>query len=338
MVTGGCGYVGSHTVVDLLEKGNQVISVDNLSNAYPSVVKRIEKITNQLFINYNIDLLNYSDLSEVFKAHNDISGIIHFAAFKNVGESEKEPLKYYKNNLNSLINLLNAMSEFEVNHLIFSSSCTVYGNAEQLPVTEEAPLKKAESVYGHTKQIGEDIIINYLKTTKNKKAVLLRYFNPAGAHETNLIGEDSLDKTTYLVPVIMETAIGSREKITVFGTDYNTRDGSCVRDFIHIMDLAEAHTKALQFLSESDDMLKYEAFNLGIGKGVTVLEAVNAFQEVSGIKLNYELGPRRQGDVEAIYSNFDKAAKMLNWQPSRSIEDIMRTAWNWEKVRKTLRE
>lgn len=333
LVTGGCGYIGSHTVVDLLDQGFEVISIDNLSNSDEKVLDGIEAITGKRVRNYAVDLCDLAATREVFEANPDIAGIIHFAALKLVGESVFEPLKYYHNNLEGLTNLLKCAEEFKVSNFIFSSSCSVYGNTDVLPVTEDTPFGEAESPYARTKQIGEQILTDYAKVNDWFKCVRLRYFNPAGAHESALIGEAPTNPATNLVPVITETAIGKREKMSIFGVDYDTRDGSCIRDYIHVMDLADAHTRCLQYLLENRNETNCDVFNVGIGEGVTVLEAVNAFEKVTGQKLNYELGPRRPGDVVAIYANKSKAERLLGWQPKRNIEDIMKTAWAWEVAR-----
>lgn len=333
LVTGGCGYIGSHTLVDLMDNGFDVVSIDNLSNSDASVLDGIHQITGKKVKNYPVDLTDKTELLKVFEEEKAIVGVIHFAAFKAVGESVQEPLKYYANNLGGLINLLEVMNQFEIQPLIFSSSCSVYGNAEELPVTENTPWQPAESPYGRTKQMGEEIISDTLKAHPNLKAIYLRYFNPAGAHESALIGESPINEANNLVPVITETAIGKRSSMTVFGTDYPTRDGSCIRDYIHIMDLANAHTKALQYLLNPDHHARELIFNLGIGEGVTVLEAIHAFEKISGEKLNYVLGERRPGDVVAIYANNKQAASVLGWQPLRNIDEIMASAWKWEKAR-----
>lgn len=331
LVTGGCGYIGSHTMVDLINNGFEVISVDNLSNATEDALKGIQKITGVSVQNYRTDLVDLQATRQIFRDHPDITGIIHFAALKLVGESVEQPLKYFNNNLNSLLSILLCMEEFRVSNLIFSSSCSVYGNASELPVTEDTPLQEAESPYARTKQMGEQIIRDYLVSRPDQQSVLLRYFNPAGAHDSILIGESPAVAPSNLVPVITETAIGKREKVVIFGDDYDTRDGSCIRDYIHIMDLANAHTKALQYLLENRNTDHCEIFNLGIGQGVSVLEAVNAFLNITGQPLHYEIGPRRAGDVMAIYADNTKASALLHWQPTRDINDIMRTAWEWEK-------
>ncbi len=334
LVTGGCGYIGSHTIVDLIDNGFEVVSIDNLVNSKEEVLEGIYQITGRRVRNYVVDLCDRDATQQVFAAHPDMAGVIHFAALKSVGESVEQPLRYYHNNINSLINVLECMEEFEVPHFIFSSSCSVYGNTSALPVVEDTPLQQAESPYAHTKQIGEDIIRAFSNISPNMRFILLRYFNPAGAHPSALIGEDPSNPASNLVPVITETAAGKRSEMTVFGDDYPTRDGSCIRDYIHIMDLANAHTKALQYLLADKQQMGCDVFNLGIGEGASVLEAIHAFERVTGQPLNYRIGPRRPGDVVAVYANNDKAAKLLGWQPRFGIEEIMRTAWEWEKVKR----
>ncbi|MCO6494001.1 MAG: UDP-glucose 4-epimerase GalE [Phaeodactylibacter sp.] len=333
LVTGGCGYIGSHTIVDLIDNGFEVVSVDNLSNSSESVLNGIEAITGKRVKNYNIDLCWEEATHQLFEDHPDIEGVIHFAALKLVGESVQQPIRYFRNNLNSLLNLLDCMARHGTPHLIFSSSCSVYGNTTDLPVMEDTPLQEAESPYARTKQMGEQIIRDFARVHPAHKNILLRYFNPAGAHESALIGEAPTNPASNLVPVITETAIGKRREMTVFGDDYDTRDGSCIRDYIHVMDLANAHTKALQYLRKGENTDNLEVFNLGIGEGVTVLEAINAFMMVTAQPLAYRLGERRPGDVVAIYANNDRAARRLGWEPRRDIRDIMRTAWEWEKRR-----
>lgn len=333
LVTGGCGYIGSHTIIDLIDNGFDIVSIDDLSNAHVSSIEHIKKITGRTVPNYTVDLTNLEATRDVFQKEGPFAGIVHFAAYKLVGESVEKPLDYFRNNVLSLLNILECMREFATDNIIFSSSCSVYGNSRELPVTETTPRQEAESPYGRTKQMGEDILRDVSTLTGQPQTVLLRYFNPAGAHESGLHGEDPANKASNLVPVITETAIGKREKMTVFGTDYDTRDGSCVRDYIHVMDLAAAHTLALQYLLEKRNEAPCEVFNLGIGQGVTVLEAIHAFEQVTGQTLTYNLGPRRPGDVEAIFANYDRAADRLGWQPKRNIEDIMRSAWEWENQR-----
>ena len=333
LVTGGAGYIGSHAIVDLIDFGFTAISADNLSNSDEQALEGVQKITGKTVQNYPVDLYDLEATRQIFQDHPGISGIIHFAALKSVEESVFQPLRYFHNNLESLVNVLRCAEEFGVGNFIFSSSCSVYGNAKELPVTEATPFEEAESPYARTKQIGEKIIEDFCKVTPQVRAISLRYFNPAGAHESTLIGESPRNKASNLVPVITETAAGKRPEMTVFGDDYDTRDGSCVRDYIHVMDLANAHTRCLQYLLEGRNASNCEVFNVGIGEGVTVLEAVHAFEKVTGKKLNYRIGERRAGDVVAIYSTIEKARKQLGWKPRRNIEDIMRTAWAWEKVR-----
>ena len=333
LVTGGCGYIGSHTIVDLIENGYDVISVDNNSRSNPNMFSGIEKITGKKIKNYKVDLCNYDDTFAIFLENADITGVIHFAAYKSVEESVKDPLLYFENNINSLVNLLKCVQEFKTPNFVFSSSCTVYGNADKMPVTESTPLMPTESPYGMTKQMGEQIVNEFSKST-GLRSILLRYFNPAGAHPSTAIGEMPLGKPQNLVPAITQTAIGRIPKMFVHGTDYVTRDGSCIRDYIHVCDLANAHTLALKYLEEGKNNSLCEIFNLGSGNGVTVLEAIHAFEKISGVKLSYETGPRRAGDVEAIYANNDFANNILGWHPKYSLEDIMSTAWKWEQFLK----
>lgn len=333
LVTGGCGYIGSHTVVDLIENGFEVISIDNLSNAEASVMDGVAAITGKKVKNYVVDLVDLEATRAVFAAHPDLTGIVHFAALKSVGESVNHPIAYYQNNLMGLLNVLRCMEEYDVQNFIFSSSCSVYGNAEVLPVTESTPMGEAESPYARTKQMGEQMIQDVARKNQAFQYISLRYFNPAGAHESNHIGESPTANVTNLVPVITRTALSGKGEVIVFGDDYDTRDGSCIRDYIHIMDLANAHTKALEYLLAGKKSQNYDVFNLGIGEGATVLEVIHAFEKVTGQALNYRIGARRAGDVEAIYANHNKATDLLKWEPRRGIEDIMRTAWAWEKVR-----
>ena len=329
LVTGGCGYIGSHTIVDLIENGYDVISVDNNSRSNSNVLKGVEEITGRKVKNYKVDLCNFDDTFAIFQENEDIKGIIHFAAYKSVGESVDKPLMYFENNLNSLINLLKCVQEFHTPYFVFSSSCSVYGNPDIVPVTESTPVKPAESPYGYTKQMSEQIINEFAKSSGTKN-ILLRYFNPAGAHPSIIIGEVPFGKPQNLIPAITQTAIGKLQKMSVHGIDYPTRDGSCIRDYIHICDLAHAHTLSLKYLEEAKNSLNSEVFNLGSGDGVTVLEAIYAFEKVSGIKLNFETGPRRPGDVEAVYANNDLARNTLGWKPQFSLEQMMDSAWKWE--------
>jgi UDP-glucose 4-epimerase len=329
LVTGGTGYIGSHTVVDLVENGYEVISVDNNSRSNPAVLKGIEKITGQSVKNYKVDLCNFDDTFAIFQENPDIKGIIHFAAYKAVGESVEKPLMYFENNLVSLINLLKCVQEFNIPWFVFSSSCTVYGNPDETMVTEETPPKPAASPYGYTKQMGEQMLGEFQKAA-GVQTILLRYFNPVGAHPSALIGELPVGRPQNLVPAITQTAIGKLPTMMVYGDDYPTRDGSCVRDYIHVCDIAHAHTLSIKYLEEKRNSSGCEIFNLGTGNGVTVLEAIKAFEKISGVKLNYEIGPRRPGDIVAIYANNDKAKTRLGWSPDRPLEEMMDTAWKWE--------
>jgi len=330
LVTGGCGYIGSHTIVDLVENGYEVISVDNNSRSQANILGAVEKITGKAIKNYTVDLCDFDDTFAIFQENPNIEGIIHFAAYKSVGESVQFPLRYYSNNLDSLINILRCAIEFQVPHFVFSSSCTVYGNPDEIPVTEETAFKPAQSPYGSTKQMGEEIVKNTVMNSPDLKAILLRYFNPVGAHPSNMIGELPIGKPANLVPAITQTAIGKLPQMQVFGDDYPTRDGSCVRDYIHVSDIAHAHTLALNYLLEEKNKTNCDVFNLGTGNGYTVLEVIKAFEDVSGCKLNYSIAPRRPGDVIAIYANNDKARNELGWKPLLTLEDMMRTAWKWE--------
>lgn len=329
LVTGGCGYIGVHTLVDLIENGFEVISADNNSRSSDTILESVEKITGKKVKNYKVDLCIYDDTVAIFQENPDISGIIHFAAYKSVGESVKKPLLYFENNLNSLINILKCADEFGVDNFVFSSSCTVYGNPDNIPVTEESPMKAAESAYGATKQMGEQIVREAVNCN-NSKAILLRYFNPVGAHPSALLGELPLGKPENLVPAITQTAIGKLPMMQVFGTDYPTRDGSCLRDYIHVCDIAHAHTLAFNYLLQDKNEGNCEIFNLGTGNGYTVLELIQEFEKASGVKLNYRLGPRRPGDVIAIYANNDKARNVLGWVPKYNLHQMMATAWQWE--------
>ncbi len=329
LVTGGCGYIGIHTIVDLIQNGFDVISIDNNSRSSSSILANAEKITGHKIKNYPVDLCDLENTREIFKENGDITGIIHFAAYKSVGESVGKPLIYFENNIISLVNILKCAQEFNVPHFVFSSSCTVYGNPDAMIVTEETPQKPAESPYGATKQMGEVIVQDTVKSN-NMQAILLRYFNPVGAHPSILLGEIPIGRPANLIPAITQTAIGKLPAMQVFGNDYNTRDGSCVRDFIHVSDIAHAHTLALEYLINKKNKSRTEVFNLGSGDGYTVLEAIAAFEKVSGIKLNYTIGPRRSGDVIAIYANNNKAKTELCWTPEHNLESMMDTAWKWE--------
>ncbi|HEX6916067.1 MAG TPA: UDP-glucose 4-epimerase GalE [Chitinophagaceae bacterium] len=329
LVTGGCGYIGSHTIVDLIENGFEVISVDDNSRSTDYLLDGIQKITGKKIKNYHVDLKNCDDTLAIFQENPDINGVIHFAAYKAVGESVQEPLLYYENNIYSLVNLLKCVQEFRVPYFVFSSSCTVYGNPDEVPVTEDTPEKKAESPYGATKQMGERIVQDFAAQSKTA-CILLRYFNPVGAHPSIRIGELPLGRPANLVPAITQTAIGKLPQMQVFGDDYPTRDGSCVRDYIHVSDIAHAHTLSMRYLMDGKNKARCEVFNLGSGNGVTVLEAIRAFESVSGVKLNYVMGPRRPGDVVSVYANNDRAVQALGWNIRFNLEEMMDTAWRWE--------
>ena len=332
LVTGGLGYIGSHTVVELHNQGFEVIIVDDLSNTSLDVLERVNKITNSSINYVNLDLKNIEATKIFISENNDIDGVIHFAASKAVGESVENPLKYYTNNLFSLTNLLNELKDLnkEIN-FIFSSSATVYGNPEIVPITESEPIKKAESPYGNTKQIGEEIIKDLVYSNSNFKAISLRYFNPIGAHSSSMIGELPIGVPQNLVPFITQTAIGLRKELTVFGNDYPTSDGSCLRDYIHVMDLAKAHIKSLYKLINNEDKSYYDTFNIGTGKGTSVLELIKCFENVTKNKLNFKIGDRREGDVAECFADVSKANKILNWKSELSIKDSLLSSWNWEK-------
>jgi len=330
LVTGGTGYIGAHTVVELLQNGYDVVIVDNLSNSFPEVLQAIEKITGILPAFENIELCDAAQVNDFFNRYHDIEGVIHFAAFKAVGESEIFPIKYYHNNLFSLINLLRNMQEKNINNFVFSSSCTVYGQPEKLPVDESSPVLPATSVYGDTKQISEKIITEQVRTT-NLQSVLLRYFNPIGAHKSALIGELPIGVPNNLVPFLTQTAIGKREVLNVFGRDYDTPDGTCIRDYIYVGDLAKAHVQALGRLLSRQNKNTCEIFNLGTGNGNSVLEVIRSFERVSGVKLNYRFAPRRAGDIVKIWSDCTLANKVLGWKAEATLDEMMLSAWNWEK-------
>ncbi|MBN1109058.1 MAG: UDP-glucose 4-epimerase GalE [Bacteroidales bacterium] len=331
VVTGGTGYIGSHTAVELINEGFEVILIDNLHNSESIVAERIGEITG---INPHLevfDLCKRKKVRSFFRDNPGISAIIHFAAFKAVGESVNKPLEYYRNNLVSLINLLEAMKESGIPSMVFSSSCTVYGQPEKLPVTEDAPVQPAISPYGNTKQIGEEIIRDTIAATQGMKAIALRYFNPIGAHPSGLIGELPRGVPENLVPFITQTAIGLRDELKVFGDDYDTPDGSCIRDYLHVVDLAKAHVIAVKRLLSQSHKNNYEVFNLGTGTGVSVLEAIKSFEKVSGLKLKYTVTGRRAGDIEKIWADPSLANRELGWKTESSLDDAMKTAWEWEK-------
>lgn len=330
LVTGGTGYIGSHTVVELQNNGYEVIIVDNLSNSRAEVVDSIEKITGIRPAFEKVDCLDYAGMDAVFSKYPGIKGIIHFAASKAVGESVQKPLLYYRNNLVSLINLLELMPKHEVEGIIFSSSCTVYGQPDKLPVTEQAPIKKAESPYGNTKQINEEIIRDTVASGAPIQAILLRYFNPIGAHPTALIGELPNGVPQNLIPYLTQTAMGIREKLSVFGDDYNTPDGSCIRDYIYVVDLAKAHVIAMNRIMDKKQKEKVEVFNIGTGRGVSVLELIHAFESATGVKLNYQITGRRAGDIEQVWADPSFANNELGWKADTTIEETLRSAWNWQ--------
>lgn len=329
LVSGGAGYIGSNTIIALFEMGYMdILSADNFMNSNADNYKRLEEITGRPIKNVECDLADRDACLRLFDEH-QIDGVIHFAALKSVPESVDKPNLYYRNNLNSLNNLLEACKQHQINKFIFSSSCTVYGSPEELPVSELSPLAEAESPYGLTKQMGEMMIENFCKINPEFKAISLRYFNPAGAHESGKIGETITDRPSSLVPILAQQAAGIRDKVTVFGSDYLTPDGSCIRDYIHVSDIAEAHVLAYEFLSAMEG--NYEVFNLGSGNGNSTLEVVHAFEAENNLKLNYEIGPRRAGDVEKIFASNKKAKKLLGWQPKRNLKKIVSSAWKWQK-------
>lgn len=331
LVTGGLGFIGSHTVVALQERGFEVVIIDNLLNSSLDVLGGITKITKTSPQFENIDLRNKEEVKSFFDKYPNIEGVIHFAASKAVGESVENPLLYYENNLSTLIYLLQQLKEKQQSKFIFSSSCTVYGQADELPITESAPVKKAESPYGNTKQIGEEIIADTCKVVKTLKAISLRYFNPIGAHPTAHIGELPIGTPQNLVPYITQTAIGKRDQLSVWGSDYPTPDGTCIRDYIHVMDLARAHVVALERLMDEEQTENYEVFNLGTGTGNSVLEVVKTFEKVSGQKLPYKMADRREGDIVAAYADTQKANEVLKWKSEFCLEDALASAWKWQQ-------
>ncbi|MFD0794302.1 UDP-glucose 4-epimerase GalE [Mucilaginibacter litoreus] len=329
LVTGGLGFIGSHTVVELVNAGYDPVIIDDLSNSNIKILDQLAKIIGFKPAFHQLNLCDDKAVSEFAEANQDISGLIHFAAFKAVGESVKHPLKYYHNNFYSLINLLNAYNGKALN-FVFSSSCTVYGQPDKLPVTEDAPVKQAQSPYGNTKQIAEEILKDVVAAGSAYKIVSLRYFNPVGAHSTALIGELPIGIPQNLVPFITQTAIGKREKLTVFGDKYNTPDGSCIRDYIHVVDLAKAHVAAIKLMQE-EGFNGYDVFNIGTGNGSSVLEVIKAFEQTTGVKLNYEIGPQREGDVEQVWGDVTKSAEKLNWKAELDLSTMMSSAWAWEQ-------
>lgn len=329
LVTGGMGFIGSHTVVELVNAGYEPIIIDNLVNSHPKILEQLTRILGFKPVFHQLDLCDEHAVRNLSVAEPDIEGIIHFAAYKAVGESVQFPLKYYHNNFLSMLNLLEAYYGKPIN-FVFSSSCTVYGQPDHLPVTENAPVKTAQSPYGNTKQIAEEILQDMIASGSDYKVVSLRYFNPVGAHDSALIGELPIGVPQNLVPFITQTAIGKREKITVFGDDYNTPDGSCIRDYIHVVDLAKAHVAALK-LMERSEYSGYDVFNIGTGRGTSVLEVIHAFERATGEKLNYQVGPRREGDVEQVWGDVTKSTDKLGWKAEFGIDEMMSSAWAWEK-------
>ncbi|MBW8199573.1 UDP-glucose 4-epimerase GalE [Flagellimonas abyssi] len=332
LVTGGLGFIGSHTVVELQNEGFEVVIVDNLSNSSIKVLDGIEAITGKKPLFEEFDLRDKPKVQDFFQKHGDVAGVIHFAASKAVGESVEEPLLYYENNLGVLVYILQELKKKGGASFIFSSSCTVYGQADEMPITESAPVKPAESPYGNTKQVGEEIIRDTCKVNSDLKAIALRYFNPIGAHPSGKIGELPIGVPQNLVPFITQTGIGLREQLSVFGDDYPTEDGTCIRDYIHVVDLAKAHVAALQRLLKDKNETNYEVFNLGTGKGSSVLEVIQSFERVSGEKLNYKIVDRRSGDIIQAYANTEKANDVLGWKAKSSLDDAMKSAWEWEKI------
>lgn len=331
LVTGASGYIGSHTIIDLLDAGYTVIGLDNQCNSTNKAYERIMEITGCAIKTYKVDLKNKEALRLVFTENPDITAVIHFAALKSVDESMSKPTLYYENNIAGMIYLLQMQVEYKVPFHIFSSSCTIYGNTQDLPVTESTPWQSAESPYGLTKQIGEQLVQNLASLNKNLKAISLRYFNPAGAHPSGRLGEAATVEVRNLIPLIMEVGAGKRPQLQVYGDDYPTRDGTNIRDYIHVMDLAKAHTLALKYLETHTEINKAEDFNIGSGRGVSIKEAIQSFDRVTGLKLNYKIVDRRPGDVVAIYADYSKAKKLLGWNPQYSLDDIISSAWAWEK-------
>lgn len=331
LVTGGVGFIGSHTVVELMQAGYEPIIIDNLSNSSINVLDGIEKITGKRPFFAQVDCRDKAAIDQVLKQQGPIKAIIHFAASKAVGESVEKPLLYYRNNLDSLLNLLELMQENSIEHLVFSSSCTVYGQPEVLPVTEQAPIQPALSPYGNTKQICEEIITDTAYADKNIHAILLRYFNPIGAHPSAEIGELPIGIPQNLIPFVTQTAAGIREQLKVFGSDYNTPDGSCIRDYINVTDLAKAHVTAVQRLTENKQKKSVEVFNIGTGRGLSVLEIINAFEKVTGQKLNYAIVGRREGDIEQVWADPSYANNELGWKAEKNIEETLLSAWRWQE-------
>jgi UDP-glucose 4-epimerase len=330
LITGGTGFIGSHTVVEFQQAGYDVVIIDNFENSQPDVLEQITNITGHAPYFEQTDIRDKKDLRTVFEKHPDIKAVVHFAAYKAVGESVQQPLKYYENNVGGTINLLELLQEKSIHQFVFSSSCTVYGEVDTLPVTEETPVVKAMSPYGNTKKICEELLMDHCHAS-SLNVVSLRYFNPIGAHDSALIGELPIGVPNNLVPFITQTAMGKRQQLTVYGNDYPTSDGTCIRDYIHVVDLAKAHVKAIQYLEQHKNSTAFSVFNIGTGKGNSVLEVIHTFEEVSGAKLNYKIGARRPGDVVQIYASCDKATTILGWQAERNLRNALETAWKWEQ-------
>jgi len=332
LITGGTGYIGSHTSIEMIESGKFIpICVDSCERSTPETIDRIEDITGIRIPFYKLNICDKELFFKIFEDHKDIIGIIHFAAYKSVPESVEKPLEYYRNNMQSLENVLEACLKYNIPHLIFSSSCSIYGAVEKLPVNEDTPMGAPFCPYAHTKQIGEEMIRFFSQINPQFNAVILRYFNPVGAHKSGRNGELSPDKPNNLMPVITRVGIGKMKQMTVFGTDYHTRDGSCIRDYVHVCDIADAHIKALEFLQEKRNTVNCEVFNLGSGSGVSVLEMIHAFEKITGVKLNYILGERRAGDIPTIYSDSSRAEKMLHWYCKYGLQEMVESAWKWEQ-------
>lgn len=330
IITGGTGYIGSHTAVEFSNAGFDIVIIDNLSNSELSVLNGIEKITGKKPVFYNADVCDEEAINDILYTHKDAKAIVHFAAFKAVGESVEKPLMYYKNNIGGLVNILNNMTKYEIPNFVFSSSCTVYGQPQKLPVTEKSPIVKPESPYGNTKKISEEIITDTINSNNNLAAISLRYFNPIGAHPSALLGELPLGVPNNLLPFITQTAIGIRKKLMIFGDNYNTPDGTAIRDYINVCDLAKAHVAAVNRLVDRKNNERHEFFNIGTGKGNSVLEVVNEFISSTGQNLNYEIAERRAGDIEQVWADTTKANKILGWQANTPLDKTIKSAWNWE--------
>jgi UDP-glucose 4-epimerase len=327
LVTGGCGYIGSHTIVDLIENGHEVVSIDNHLRSTAAILENIQAVTGVVVRNHAVDLCDYAATRKALEDEGRIDSVIHYAALKSVPESVRNPVLYYHNNINALITILHCVEHFDIPQLIFSSSCTVYGEPDQLPVTEASPLKQPVSPYGATKQIGEELVADFARYHRFN-AVMLRYFNPVGAHPSGKLGQVPGEQPENLLPLVSETAIGKRAGLTVHGNDYTTRDGTCIRDYIHVMDIAHAHVLAMQHKGLPGQPA---VFNLGSGTGVSVLEVIRAFESVTGEKLNWSFGPRRSGDAAAVYANRDKATRELGWEPRYALTDMLESQWKWER-------